>query len=180
MSFVVVAFTLASITGLAALGWLVLKPLPKEMSPTLGNKIEELLPLHSPHLPQLRQALASTDAQYVRRRTSLETARMWREERRRILRGFLEGMAEDFARLDHLSRLVASLSPHFSRREELERAWLSMRFRLNYRMIALRIPFGVPGSLNRLSYMTELIANLSSRAETAMARLELASTRRSG
>lgn len=180
MSFVVVAFTVASAVALAAIGWLVLKPLPKEASAGLVNNIEELLPLHSRHFPQVRQALASADAQYVRRRASQETERMWREERRRILRSFLDGLAEDFARLDRLSRMVASLSPRFSRREEIERAWLSLRFRLNYRMTVLRISLGGPGSASQVSHMTELVANLSSRAEAAMTRLEVASSGRIG
>jgi len=172
VSLTVIVFTLVAVLLLAAIGWLLGKPLPKETSLDLGNQIEELLPLHSQHFPQLRQALESTDLQYVRRKTSRETERTWREERRRILRSFLDGLAEDFARLDRLSRVVASLSPRFSRREELERVWLSMRFRFGYRIISMRISSGTFASVHQLRRMTELIGNLSALAEAAMARLE--------
>ena len=173
MSLTIIVFTLASLLLLGAIGGLLLKPLPKETSLDLGNQIEELLPLHSQHFPQLRQALESTDLQYVRRKTSRETERTWREERRRILRSFLDGLAEDFARLDRLSRVVASLSPRISRREELERVWLSMRFRFGYRIISTKISVGNLASAQQLRRMTELIGNLSALAEAAMARLEV-------
>jgi hypothetical protein len=173
VSLLVIVFTLAAVALLAAIAWLVGKPLPSEASPEVGEKIEELLPLHSQHFPQVRQALESADFQYVRRKTSRDTEQLWRAERRRILESFLDGLAEDFARLDRFARHVASMSPKFSRREELERIRLSMRFRFNYRIVSIRIAAGNLESLQQLQRMTELVGNLSARAEAAMARLEL-------
>jgi hypothetical protein len=172
MSLPVIIFALVSASIFSLLIWLLGKPLSEETS--LGpKKIEELLPLHTQHFPQLRQSLASADSRYIRRKVSQEVEREWREERRRILQDFLIGLAQDFARLDQLSRVVASLSPRFSRREEAERIRLSLRFRINYRIVSIRIAAGHPGSMRRLVRLTELVGNLSARAEAAMARLEI-------
>lgn len=173
MSLTVIISALFSASILALLIWLLGKPLAEETSLAPGKKIEDLLPLHTVHFPQLRQSLASADSRYIRRKVSQEMEREWRDERRRILQDFLVGLAEDFARLDQLSRVVASLSPQFSRGEEAERIWLSLRFRANYRIVALRIATGHPAPLRRLVRLTELVGNLSARAEAAMARLEM-------
>lgn len=176
MSGIVIAFAGVALLLLLVIVWLVIKPLPNErLQP--GAKIEELIPLHSQHFPQLRQALASADGQYIRRKTSKEVERQWREERRRILHGFLDGLAEDFVRLDQFARLVASHSEHFSRREEFERAWLSLRFRLGYRIMSMRIATGSLGSVTQMGRLTQLLGSFSARAEAAMARLEIASPR---
>ena len=98
---------------------------------------------------------------------------MWQEDRRQILKDYLAGLAEDFAKLDRLARIVASLSPQFSRREELARIWLSVLFRLNYRIVSIRISAGGTGPLRQVSYLTVLVGNLSARAEAAMSRLEI-------
>src|ERR1700733_9913288 len=93
----------AAVGLLFGLGRQASKPLAEEKSARLINNIEDLLPLHSQHLPQLQQSLASTDTRYVRRRTSDEIERMWREERRQVVARFLSGVAADFARIERLS-----------------------------------------------------------------------------
>jgi hypothetical protein len=175
MMLVALLFISASLLVLAALVWLVSKPLPEETTLSLDSKIEDLVPLHTQHFPQLRQALASADTKYVRQKATAELHSMWREERRQILKSFLAGLAEDFARLDRLGRIVASLTPRFSRREELARIWLSLRFRLTYRIVSIWISAGGAGSTRQLGYLTELVGNLSARAEEAMMRLEMRS-----
>lgn len=172
MSLVVLLITCATLAVLAALVWLVSKPLPEETSLSHENKIEDLAPLHTQHFPQLRQSLESADNRFVRQKANVALQRVWREERRQILKSFLAGLAEDFARLDRLARIVASLTPHFSRREELARIWLSLRFRLTYRVASIWISAGRLGSAWQLRYLTELVGNLSARAEAGMIRLE--------
>lgn len=174
MSLLVALFAIGSVLLLVALGWLITRPLPRETALELGNNIEDLLPLHTHHFPQLRQSLASADSQYVRRKASKEIERQWRAERRRILQSFLAGLADDFARLDRLARIVAALSPQFSRREELERIWLSLRFRLNYRIVSTMIFAWGIGSMRQLTVLSNLVGNLSAQAEAAMRRLEIA------
>jgi hypothetical protein len=172
MSLVVLLITCGTLIILGCLVWLVSKPLPEENSLSLESKIEDLIPMHTQHFPQLRQALESADSRYVRQKANAALHRIWREERRQILRSFRVGLAEDFARLDRLARIVASLTPRFSRREELARIWLSLRFRLTYRIVSIWTSAGGAGSARRLSTLTELVGSLSARAEAAMIRLE--------
>lgn len=172
MSFVALLIACATFLVLAALIWLVSKPLGEEISLSVESKIEDLVPLHTQHFPQLRQALESADSRYVRQNANAELHRMWQEERRQILRSFLAGLAEDFARLERLARIIASLSPRFSRRQELARIWLSVRFRLTYRIISIWISVGGTGVARQLRYLTELVGNLSARTEAGMIQLE--------
>jgi hypothetical protein len=172
MSIVVLLITFATLILMGALVWLVSKRLPEENSLSLESKIEDLVPLHTQHFPQLRQALESADSRYVRQNATASLHRAWREERRQILRSFLAGLAEDFARLDRLSRIVASLTPHFSRRDELERIWLSLRFRLTYRIVSMRISAGGAASARELSYLASLVGSLSAHAEAGMIQME--------
>jgi hypothetical protein len=160
--------------GLAiGLGYLLSKPLPEEISTGFETKPENLLPLHSQHLPQLRQSLASNDSRYVRLNTSEEVEHMWREERRQIVARFLRGVATDFARTEQFAKVVASLTPNPSRRNEAFRAWLRFRFRASYRLLSGWIAAGKPPSIGPLIHLTNLVANLSACAESAMEQLEL-------
>jgi hypothetical protein len=68
--------------GLMKLGWAVLKPLPEATAGRHQDRMEDLLALHAHHFPQLRQAFAALDADYVRRKASGEIERHLREERR--------------------------------------------------------------------------------------------------
>lgn len=156
--------------------WLGLKPLPNEMAQR-ETAIEELTSLHAPHFPQLRRSLESADVEYIRRNTSKEADRLWREERRRILRAFLNGLAEDFVRVDQFARLVTLQSAHACRREELELALLSLRFRLGYRVTSMQITTGSLRSVRQVRQLTDLIGNLSARAESAMTLLEISPPR---
>jgi hypothetical protein len=149
------------------------RPLPEERSANLSNKIEDLLPVHSQHLPQLRQSLASADSRYVRRKTSEKVEHMWREERRRIVARFLNGVAGDFSRVERLAALVTSLSHTPSKHDEMSRAWVRFRFRVFYRLLSKWIAAGRPVSMGPLIHLTDLIANLSARAERSMEQLEL-------
>ena len=162
----------AAVGLLFGLGRQASKPLAEEKSARLINNIEDLLPLHSQHLPQLRQSLASTDTRYVRRRTSDEIERMWREERCQIVARFLAGIAADFARIERLAMVVTSLAPESSKRDRAFRAWVRFRFRILYRAASRWTAAGRPLSTGPLVQLTNLVANLSAYAENAMKQLE--------
>lgn len=172
MNVVVLSIACVTLLILAALVWLAGKPLSEETSLRFGSRIEDLVPLHTQHFPQLRQALESADNRFVRQKVHSRFLRAWQAERRQILRSFLRGLAEDFARLTRLAQIVTSLNPRFSRRRELERVWLSLRFRLAYRIVVIWISVGGAGSARQLRYLTELVGSLSARAEAGMIRLE--------
>jgi hypothetical protein len=161
---------------LLVLAWLVAKPLPTEVSLANESRIEDLLPSHARHLPQLRQAFASADSRFMRAKVSKEDKRLWEEERRQVLRGFLGALAEDFVRLNRLSRLVASISPHAPKRYRIERIWLSVCFRLTYWMVSIRVSLGRLRAMNQLVRLAELVGILSAHAETGMAQLETESS----
>jgi hypothetical protein len=157
---------------LLALVWLAGPPFPRETSEPLRGKIEDLLPLHTHHFPQLRQALTNADEHYIRRKASKELQRMWRAERRQILHGFLTGLAGDYARLKQLARVVESLGAQPKKLAKMRHIWLSFCFRLNYRFASLNIRGGGLGSMRQLARLTDLVGDLSAETETAMTRLE--------
>ena len=157
--------------GLLELGWAALKPLPEEMHAGRGERMEDLLTLHAQHFPQLRQALATLDDDYVRRKASGEIERHLRAERRRIVESFLAGLAEDFARLEHLMNVVHDFSPAGPWIHRIQQAVARFQFRINYRLASLQIYSTTPSSTNQPARLTELVGNLSVQIEASMARL---------
>jgi len=172
-------FAVAALALLLVLLWLALKPLGAPPAATAEGKlqIEDLFPLHCRHFPQVRQALSSADLDYLKQRASRRILRQVRTERRKVARKFLAGLKEDFWRLDHLARTVATLSPEVSRTLEAERFWLGLRFRILYGLVLLRLETrSVP--VPQLGRLTELIGSLAAQIEATMAALEEASIAR--
>jgi hypothetical protein len=161
----------AGAIGLLRLGWAALKPLPEEMGGRHQDRMEDLLARHARHFPQLRQALATLDADYVRRKALGEMERHLHQERRRIVGSFLSGLAEDFGRLECLMRVVREMSPADPWIHQFQRAGRRFRFRVNHRIASLRIHSARLQSTNRLARLTELVGNLSVQIEAGMARL---------
>jgi len=158
---------------LLTLLWLLRQPAPKSIQKQLHGKveIEELFPLHCRHFPQIRQALSIADEEFLRGRVQRDVLKKWRVERRNVLRQFLLGLGEDFVRLDRLARTVAALSPKVSRSRETERLWLSLRFRVLYRLVNLRLYTGWI-SLPQLTRLTEMVSSFAAQVEAGMAALE--------
>jgi hypothetical protein len=157
---------------LAGAVWLLGRPLPEE-SAQGRNKIEDLHPSHAKHLPQLRQSLASADTRYMRQKTPQEIGNVWRDDRRKVLRSFLSGVAQDYARLERLASEVDSLSARASKRAGFRKALFRVRFRTSYRVLSVEIAARRRCSMGRLTRLTDLVANLSADTETAMERLHM-------
>jgi hypothetical protein len=153
--------------------WIFGRPLAEEASLIASEAIEALLPLHTLHFPQLRQSLDSADARYIRRKVSTEVERLWSAERKQIVRDYLTGLAGDFARVSQLAGIVDSLSSRISRRNEVERYWLALRFRFLYRVISVCMSAGSPSVLRQIACLTAYVGSLSALEEAAMERLEL-------
>jgi hypothetical protein len=169
----ILLFAALSLVLLLALVYLLRKPAPSQPTASLTGKIqiEELFPLHCRHFPQMRQVLSAADAEYVRRRCSRSEERAWRAERHRIVRRYLNALGEDFVRLDRLHRTMASLSPDVVRAREAEWFWLSLRFRLMYRLVEWRLAFGwVP--MPHLARLVEMVGSFAAEIEAGMAALE--------
>jgi hypothetical protein len=169
-------FAVVALLLLAALLWLVREPaapaLPVSRRTAEAEKLqfEELFPLHCRHFPQIQQALSRGDAEFVEQRVGPEELRRWRRERRAVVRRFVAGLAEDYAKLARLARTVALLAPEVSRRRESELFWLGVRFRVLYALVRLRLALGaVPaGELERLA---DLMGGLARQMEAAIASL---------
>jgi hypothetical protein len=88
-------------------------------------------------------------------------------ERRAIARRFLQGLLEDFSGLEQLARVVASLSPVLSRKQETERLLLGLRFRLLYSVVRWKLSLGeIP--ISEIERLTGLVGRLALRMEQAM------------
>ena len=172
MNLLAICGVTAGAIGLMKLGWAALKPLPEEMAGRHQDRMEDLLAMHAQHFPQLRQALATLDADYMRRKASGEIERHLHEERRRIVQSFLSGLAEDFGRLERLMRVVREMSPAEPWIHQFERTGRRLRFRVKYRIASLQIHSARAQSMNRLARLTELVGNLSVQIEAGMARLD--------
>ena len=167
-----ILYTVIALALVVALVWLLHRPLSWAGTAELEGSLEpeNLFPVHCRHFPQIRQALSRADMEFLRGRASGRTLREWRSERRNVLRQFLAGLGQDFARLDRLARTVAALSPEVSREREMERLWLSVRFLVIYRLVSLRLAAGV-APLPQVVRLTELVGSFAAQVETRMAAL---------
>jgi hypothetical protein len=165
-----ILFVSVSVTVLVSLVLLLRKPSATGIArdPAGALELEDLLPEHSCHYPQIRQALCDADAAFVRQRSHMVPVRAWKKERRAVLQQYLAGLAEDFMRLDALARQVALLSPTVDRQQEMERIWLSARFLCTYRVASLRLRAGSV-SADGFRRLTELVGSLACRLDSRMA-----------
>ena len=178
MSEVTVAISLA--LGLAVLLlWLLrTRSHPAAASgPAIDQAMHNILPKHYRYFPQIRQALSAGDDQYLREVAPPHIAQQVLRERRVVTRHFLRGLHEDFSNLERLARMVASLSPVVSRRQETKRLLMGLQFRLLYALVCLRLFTGrVP--LQQVEHLTELIGRLALRMEQAMGEISALSVDR--
>jgi hypothetical protein len=163
--------TLLSIVLIAVLLWLVFGHREVKSDPAgAALEIKKLLPAHYKHFPQIQPILRAEDAEFIRRRAPRQLANRWRTQRRKVLRLYIQALAEDFRGLEQLARLIAALSPQIKRKQEWEWLRLGLQFRLLYRITVLRFAFHSlpPGELVRL---TELLTSLSLTLERSIERL---------
>lgn len=127
-------------------------------------------PTHYQFFPQIRQALSAADDEYLNESALPQVARQARRIRRGVARDFLRGLRQDFSSLEHLGRIIAAMSPEVSRHQELERFALSLKFRLAYTLVLLRL-FGGTIPISRIQYLTALVGRLSVQMEHAMSEI---------
>src|SRR5208282_3617945 len=109
---------------------------------------------------------------YLHPKLSKEMERSWREERSRILKSFVEGLARDFGHVMRLGRVVDAIAPRAAKRNGMGRTWLALRFRLHFRVLSLWISTDGPVAIWQLGRLTASVGSLSALAEAAMTRLE--------
>jgi hypothetical protein len=146
-------------------------------APTIDGALDIDFPKHFRYFPQIRQALSAGDDRYLREVAPPEVAHQVFRERRAVARNFLRGLHQDFSSLERLGRIVSSLSPVVSRKQESEQLLLGLQFRLLYGLVCLRLSTGrVP--LGQIEHLTELIGRLALRMEQAMAHISALSAER--
>ena len=166
-----------ALLALLGLAWRLTAPRRRLPDSSALPRLEELLPVHCRYFPQIRQALSLQDESYLKERAP---DRIWRgssADRKKVAESYLAGLLQDFIRLEQLGRTVAALAPHVSRKDEIERLWLGLRFRVLYRLVWLRL-FTGSTPLLQLTRLTQLVGILAKQTESAMAALGEASASR--
>jgi hypothetical protein len=125
---------------------------------------------HVAHLPQIRQALAVADFEYLSQKALSPLARRVRQERRRVALAYLFAVREDFQSLLRLAKIIAVLSPEVAAVHEFERIRLTAKFAWRYQMIRVQLRAGL-APLPRLDALSDSVSSMSVRMETAMKEL---------
>jgi len=169
-----VAFYLVAVLLLLGATALLLRPPRKGRAAQRSRPAvpSEFFPVHCRYFPQVRMALSSDDALYLAGRASAPVRRQWKKCRRRAGRLYLQGLREDFARLNRLARLLSRYSPQVKARQEAELLRLHLRFQFLYQVTVFRILLGRPAAED-LGRMASLIGSLGSRLEQAALSLDL-------
>jgi hypothetical protein len=140
--------------------------------------IDEGLPAakHFHYFRQIRQALSTADADYLLRTAPKSVAKKALRERRGVALGFLKALHEDFSNLSKLGRIIASLSPEISNKQEAERLKLTVKFQFLYAIVWMRLYTGkLP--VEQMERLTGLVSRLAARMDEAMAEISAQSAR---
>jgi hypothetical protein len=170
VNLLLVMFSAVVLLLLILLFWLGRKPKKhREVAPSAGCLEQGERP-HITYLPQVRQALARGDYDYLSMKASPRLARRVRQERRKIALTYLSLLRRDFQKLLRLARMIAVLSPEVAAVQELERLRLSVKFAWRCEMIRLRLFTGLAPA-PQLGHLSDMVSGLNVRIEAAMKEL---------
>jgi hypothetical protein len=125
---------------------------------------------HVTYLPQIRQALAKTDYDFLSEKASREVQRRVRRERRSVALAYLAAVRGDFQSLLQMAKVIAVLSPEVGAVHEVERLRLTAKFAWQYEAIRWKLMAGLT-PVPQLDGLSDLVSGLSVRIETAMKEL---------
>jgi hypothetical protein len=125
---------------------------------------------HVSFLPQIRQALAKADFDFLRERASEKVQQRVRRERRGVALAYLAAVRGDFQSLLRMAKVIAALSPEVAAIQEFERLRLTVKFAWQYQMIRWKLLAGF-ATLPQLDGLSNLVSGLSVRMEAAMKEL---------
>lgn len=125
---------------------------------------------HVAFLPQIRQALAKTDYQFVSERAPREVRRRMRRERRHVALAYLSALRGEFDGLLRTARVIAALSPEVAAVQEFERLRLTVKFQWQYRILWMSVWAGY-APLPQINDLSILLSGLNVRLEAAMKEL---------
>jgi hypothetical protein len=155
---------------LLLLGWALRTPRKRGGISVGPGALEETGQRHVTYLPQIRQALAPADFEFLASRASAKLTSRVRKERRRIAFTYLSAIQEDFRRLLRLARVIAVLSPEVHTAQEFEWLRLSVQFTLRCQMIRVELLLGL-APLPQLSGLSRMVSGFAVRMETAITEL---------
>jgi len=169
---------------LFGLGWALSKPRKRKNLESDPGRLEQQDLRHTDYLPQIRQALAAADCDFLSKKASRGTQRRVRRERLNVALAYLDALRVDFDNLLRMARAIAVLSPEVVVGHEFERLRLTAEFAFRCQMIRWKLLTGMT-PLAQLSGLSDLVSGLSVRLEQAMKELgeraaiaaELASSR---
>ena len=154
---------------LLALGWALRKPRNARNLPTDPDALEEGQ-RHVDYLPQIRQALAAADYDFLSRRASRGALQRVRRDRRGIALAYLSALRGDFQNLLCMASVIAVLSPEVAAAHEFERLRLTTKFAWQYQMIRWKLKAGF-APLPQLDGLSALVSGLGVRMEAALKEL---------
>ena len=154
---------------LLALGWALRKPRNARNLPTDPDALEEGQ-RHVDYLPQIRQALAAADYDFLSRRASRGALQRVRKDRRGIALAYLTALRGDFQNLLCMASVIAVLSPEVAAAHEFERLRLTTKFAWQYQIIRWKLMAGF-APLPQLDGLSALVSGLGVRMEAALKEL---------
>ena len=155
---------------LLGLGWALWKPRERKNRERDPRWLEERDQRHTNYLPQIRQALAAADYDFLSKKASRRTQRRVRRERLNVTMAYLGALRRDFENLLRMARAIAVLSPEVAVAHEFERLRLTAEFAWRFQTIRWRLLTGLT-PLVQLAGLSDLVSGLSVRLEQAMKEL---------
>ncbi len=136
-----------------------------------GLPIEALLPISLEKYSRMQGMIRDSDEMCRRSGVPKEELRAMAAARRRLAQELLADLKRDFSRLDRLMCAIAAVSPNPSRKKEVERAWLWVRFRLHYSLAWLNLTAGRLSQPD-LTSICKLFDRLAARTQAALDTVE--------
>ena len=155
---------------LLGLGWALREPRERRNLRTDPRSLDEDGQRHVTYLPQIRQALAPMDFDFLLKSASRELQRRVRRERLGVALAYLAAVRGDFQRLLRTARVIAVLSPEVAAVHELEKLRLTAKFAWQYEIIRWKLLAGF-APLPQLDGLSNLVSGLSVRMEAAIKEL---------
>jgi hypothetical protein len=155
---------------LLLLGWALRGPRKLTKSWVPPDAFDEGAGDHVRFLPQIRQALAKADYEFLAKRASGKVQQRVRRERRGVALAYLAAVRGDFQSLLRMARVIAVLSPEVAAVQEFERLRLTAKFAWQFEMIRWKLLVGF-APIPQLAGLSDLVSGLGVRIEAAMKEL---------
>jgi hypothetical protein len=155
---------------LLGLAWALWEPRERKKLRRDPGSLDECGQRHVDYLPQIRQALAPSDFDFLLKSASRDLQRRVRRERLRVALAYLAAVRGDFQSLLRTAKVIAALSPEVAAVHELERLRLTAKFTWQYQMIRWKLLAGL-APVPQLDGLSNLVSGLSVRMEVAMREL---------